>query len=80
LESEWRFNVAECAMAGSGWQLCARVVGTTLATYVVKESATTWGVFIYQPPLFMGLPQRILGPFPTAGAGSFPYGVVVVAD
>lgn len=73
-------NIVDLQMQESGWELCARInVATPLPGYVVKESATTWGVWTQLPP-FTGLPVRVVGPFPILAGERFPYGIDVLPD
>jgi len=80
LESNWRFNVLELSMGDSDWQLAARYsLSVVIPTYVVKESATQWGVW-YNWPAFGPLPVRAFGPFPVVAGFNFPYTFPVDPD
>jgi len=80
VESNWRWNVAEIGWQGSDWELAARLDGLIPNGYVVKESPTTWGLWLFNVPLFGELAVRVNGPF-TIGTGErFPFGLSVLPD
>lgn len=80
LANNWRYLIAENGMTHLGWQLCARFAGpASLDVYVVKESATQWGVWIQLPALGPIL-TRLLGPFPLSEGDRFPYGIDVLRN
>lgn len=67
-------------MSFSSWELAARFNSIVFANnWVVKESATRWGVWLYVPPAG-ALPVRVLGPFVISAGARFPYGIDVLPD
>jgi len=80
LESNWRWNVAEFGMSLTDWRLVARIDGTFGLLYVVKESATQWGLWRRNVPSFPNELVRFNGPFAIGAGARFPYGLSVEPD
>jgi len=73
-------NVFDLMMSLSGWQLAARVQGLPFPNlYVVKESDTHFGGFLFPPPSG-ALPARVFGPTAIPAGTHFPYGLAVDPD
>lgn len=80
MESDWRFNVFLLGWTDSPWQLASRLLGFPGPVYIVKESDTQWGTWIFDPPLFGELAVRTNGPFPILAGQRFPFGFPVEPD
>lgn len=80
MESNWRLNVAKIGYVGSSFQMIARLVGFFIhPRYVIKESATTWGIW-EDNPLSTAPLVRLIGPIPILAGQRFPFGLLVDPD